>query len=31
MTVSPRKVVVERDLDGFRGGDHDQILGLPDR
>ena len=23
MAVSPRKVVVERYFDGFRGGDHD--------
>ena len=28
MTVSPRKVV-ERYSDGFRGGDHDQILACP--
>ena len=29
MTASPRKVLVERVLDGFRRGDHDQILACP--
>ena len=29
MAGSPRKVVVERYSDGFRGGDHDQILACP--